>query len=271
MVNRGGTGTGGRDDPGRATKAERKEQARLEREAIQRQMRARHRNRNIGLSLVALALVILVIALFAVQGNKPSTDLPSPATLLAQAKADAATAGCDTPKDVGFYDNLPQSSPGYDDQTHIGVGSQFPTMPPLSTYPSIPPASGPHNPTWLPHGMYSSPPLIDESIHSLEHGGAIIWYSPDAPSTVIDQIKAFYSQAADVGQSKIIVAPYNYPSQGAAGHLPAGVQMAIVAWHFVQTCTQPSLAVAFNFTSQYSNAYPGGHYIGVAPEAQNVV
>jgi Protein of unknown function (DUF3105) len=268
VANRGGTGTGGRDEPGRATKAERKEQARLERERIQAQMRARHRNRNIGLVLVALALVVVVVAVFAFQPKKP--DIPPPATLLGQAKADATTAGCDTPKDPGYYDGVSQpNSPGYDDRTHIGAGSQFPTMPALSTYPSAPPASGPHNPTPLAHGVYDRPPPIDQAIHSLEHAGAIIWYAPGLSGTDLDainQIKAYYQQSDNVGQSKVIVAPYSYPDQGKAGQLANGVGMALVAWHTLQTCTHPSLAVAFNFTAQYSNVYNPSLYIGQAPE-----
>jgi hypothetical protein len=117
--------------------------------------------------------------------------------------------------------------------------------------------------------VYDTPPPLDQAIHALEHAGAIVWYSPTAPSDVIDQIKAFYSQTDNVGQSKVIVAPYSYPSQGAEGKLPAGTQMALVSWHTMQTCTHADLAVAFNFTSQYTNAYPGGTYIGVAPEPQN--
>jgi hypothetical protein len=100
----------------------------------------------------------------------------------------------------------------------------------------------------------------------MEHAGVIIWYAQNAPSKAIDEIKRFYEQTADVGQSKVIVAPYDYPTQGAHGQLPAGVLMALVAWHRLQTCAQPNLAAAFDFTSQYANTYPGRNYIGVARE-----
>ena len=143
-------------------------------------------------------------------------------------------------------------------------------MPPLSTYPSIPPASGPHNPIPLPAGVYSTPPAIDQAIHSLEHAGAIVWYAPDAPKDQIDQIKAFYRQTDNVGQSKVIVAPYDYGRRRAASS-PRASQMALVAWHIVQTCTLASLPVAFNFTSQYSNAADFQKYIGVAPEPNNTM
>ena len=259
-------------DSGRVTKAERKEQARLERERIHAQMRARHRNRNIGLSLMAVALVAIVVVVFVVKpGSSAGGDLPSTADLLSQAKDATTTSGCTPVKDVGFYDGVSDtSSPDYTDQAHIGSDPRFDTMPALSTYPSIPPASGPHNQTPLPAGVYSSPPALDQTIHSLEHAGAIIWYAPDAPKDQIDQIKAFYKQTDNVGQSKVIVAPYDYGSE-TGGQLPAGTQMALVAWHNVQTCTLASLPVAFNFTSQYSNGADIQKYIGVAPEPNNTM
>jgi hypothetical protein len=264
VANRGGSGIGGRDDPDhRVTKAERKEQARLERERIQQQMRARHRNRNIGLALITVALVAVVVVVFVMQPGKSTSGLPTPADLLSQAKDATQTASCTAPKDVGPYN--PESA----DRTHVGGDPQFPTMPPLSTYPSTPPASGPHNPSTLSSGVYDTAPPLDQAIHSMEHAGAIVWYSPDAPSEVIDQIKAFYSQTDNVGQSKVIVAPYDYPSEGTAGQLPPGAQMALVAWHMVQTCTLPSLAVSLDFTSQYSNASDLQPYIGQAPEPNN--
>ena len=71
------------NDARRPTKAERKEQARLEREAIQRQMAARKRNRTIGLSLVALAAVAAIVAVVVLQPSSGSdAALPAPADLL---------------------------------------------------------------------------------------------------------------------------------------------------------------------------------------------
>ena len=98
----------------------------------------------------------------------------------------------------------------------------------------------------------------------------IIWYSPDATGKQLDDLIAFYTQPAadpDIGQAKIIIAPYDYPDQGAAGQLPAGVQMAVVAWHRLQTCTAVSLPVAFGFSSVYEvPGYGGQTYKGVARE-----
>ena len=96
-----------------------------------------------ALAVVAVLVVVLVI--------KPgdSTDPgvgDTPADLLAQAPDAKADAGCDDVQTIGFYDgvNDPQS-PDYTDQAHIGAeGSAFPVMPPLTSYPSQPPVSGPH-------------------------------------------------------------------------------------------------------------------------------
>ena len=138
------------------------------------------------------------------------------------------------------------------------------TPPKLSTYPTTPPASGPHDPTPLPAGIYDSPPDVYRTIHSLEHGAVIIWYAPGTTGKALDDLKAFYGQPAsdaDVGQAKIIIAPYDYPDQGDAGQLPAGVQMALVAWHRLQTCASVSLPVAFDFSSQFEVPGYGGQHL----------
>ena len=166
------------------------------------------------------------------------------------------------------YANAPGDDPPID-HTHIGT-PPVTSAPALSTYATIPPASGPHDPSPLGAGVYDSPPDVYRTIHSLEHGAVIIWYSPDATGQQLDDLIAFYSQPVadpDIGQAKIIIAPYDYPDQGAAGQLPAGVQMAVVAWHRLQTCTAVSLPVAFGFSSQYEvPGYAGQAYKGVARE-----
>jgi hypothetical protein len=238
---------------GRLTKAERKEQARRERLELQRRMARARRNRRIALVLSALVVVgVGAFALF-----RPSEEIAEPTELLRQAAQEQRAAGCEAVEDVGPY------QPESQDQTHIGAPEQ---LPPLSSYPSVPPASGPHNGIPLGAGVYDSPPPIDRLIHSFEHGAVAVWYSPDASGEELDRLRAFYDQSS-VG-SRVIVGPYDYPEEGAAGRLPSGTSMALVAWHEVQTCDDVNLAAAFGFTSQYS-APPFGSrtYRGQAPEA----
>jgi hypothetical protein len=250
-------------DPNRRpTKAERKEQARLEREEIRQRIARRNRTRTIGTVLVVVALVAVAVVLLVVpSGGNDVGDLPEATQLVDQAGQAARAASCDDVATVEPY--------GANDQTHVG-GADLPAVPDLSSYPSTPPTSGPHEPTTLPAGVYDSPPPIGPLIHSLEHGAAVVWYDPSARAAEIDRILAFYEQdPGDVaaGQDRVIVAPYDYEAEAGAGSLPDGAQMALVAWHRLRTCADPSLEVALDFTSRY--AFPASlerEYEGEAPE-----
>jgi hypothetical protein len=269
------TDRSGGDGSRRPTKAERKEQARLEREQIQRQMAARKRNRTIGIAAIVVAALVVAGVIVMTQGGGagPAAGADDPDELLERAAAATKASGCDAVKTIGFYDGVTDpNSPDYTDQAHIGQDERFPTAPPLSSYPSIPPTSGPHAaipPGPMPAGVYDESPDITRVLHSLEHGATVVWYNPDVSGPQLDRLKAFYGQKlsdAEVGQDRVIVAPYDYPGEG--GQLPAGVSMALTAWHRLQNCAQVDLAVAFDFTSQFS-APPAfdRDYAGEAPEA----
>jgi hypothetical protein len=245
MANRQTTGA-------RMTKGERRTQARLERAALQRKMARAKRTRRIGLvvAVVAVAAVVVFLVL------RPGPTIATPAELLRRAPDAIAAAGCGDVTDVGAYD------PRTEDQTHISDPSE---MPPLSSYPSVPPASGPHNEVTLGAGIYDTPPSIDRVIHSLEHGAVVVWYSPDAEGEQLDAVREFFSGPQG---NRVIVAPYDYAAEGDAGRLPAGTTMSLVAWHHVQGCADVSLPAAFEFASRYG-APPFGQrqYEGEAPEA----
>jgi hypothetical protein len=246
------------EDGRRLTKAERKERARREREELQRRLASKRRTRTVGITVgaVVIAAVVAGAALLPSSG-----DLPEPDELLRRAAAAAEAAGC------GEVATTPDYDPADQDRTHLAEG----TTPPLSTYPTTPLASGPHVDVTQPAGVYDSLAQSDlyRSIHSLEHGAAIVWYDPTAPVDRIARLIEFYDrrlQDAPVGQDRVIVAPYDFPGD-AAGILPEGTQMALVAWHRLRTCARVDLAVAFDFTSQYS--FPTAadrEYAGEAPE-----
>jgi hypothetical protein len=263
--NQGGRGSG--NDDRRPTKAERREEARLKREEIQRRMARRRRSRSIGLILVVIAVAVVVVAVFLTSGGGSSngSGVASASDLLQQASAAKQSAGCDAVQTTPNYANAPGADPSIDHQ-HIGSSP----APALSTYATTPPASGPHNPVPLPPGIYDSPPDVYRTIHSLEHGAVIIWYAPGTTGKALDDLRAFYGQPtsdANIGQAKIIIAPYDYPDQGTAGQLSSGVQMAVVAWHRLETCSAVNLAVAFDFSSQFEVPGFGGRtYAGVARE-----
>jgi hypothetical protein len=251
----------GRPDQGRRlTKAERKEQARREREELERRLASRRRART--LSIAAGAVVVAAIV-FGTTLLPEGGDLPSPRQLLQRATGAADVSGC------GDVTTTPPFDPLDQDRAHIGgVGA---VGPPLSAYPTTPPASGPHADTPLPGGVYDSMSIAElyRSIHSLEHGATMVWYDPAAPAGEVARLIEFYDrrlQDAEVGQDRVIVAPYDLPGD-AAGILPDGTQMALVAWHRLRTCGSVDLAVAFDFTSQYSFPTTADReYQGEAPE-----
>ena len=259
-----------RDPNRRPTNAERREEARRKREELQRQMAKKKRTRLLGIValVVAGALIVGALVLQPFAGEDSSAQA---ADLLKRAPAAAKTAGCTEVKTIPAYGDGSDPAGAADlDQTHIGASDAVPTPPKLSTYASIPPTSGPHAPTPLPAGVYADPPDIYQAIHSLEHGATIIWYDPAAGGPALDELTAFYDRkvASDaVGQDRVLIAPYDYPAEGEAGQLPSGVQMALVSWHRLQTCTSVSLPVAFAFTSRFSFPTTAGQtYAGEAPE-----
>jgi hypothetical protein len=114
--------------------------------------------------------------------------------------------------------------------------------------------------------VYADPPPIADAIHSIEHGAAIVWLAPEALSDPqVERIESFFRLGNE--RNHVIVAPYDYPEQGQEGRLPEGKGMALVAWHRLQLCDRPSLAVAFAFVERYRfNLWRRGSYRGDAPE-----
>ena len=236
----------------RVTKAERKEQARRQRIELQRKAARSRRNRRI--LTIGLAVIVAGVALFAF--TRPGTEVPSPQELLANVGDAQTQAGCAEVRDVGPY------QPRAEDRSHVAPEA----MPPLASYASAPPASGPHNEITFGAGVYSTAPPIERVLHSLEHGAAVVWYAPDVTGEELERIRAFYEDE-EVG-GRVIVAPYDYPEEGSAGVLPAGTRMSLVSWHHLQSCEDLSLAAAFGFTSSYAAPpFPRQQYRGNAPEA----
>jgi Protein of unknown function (DUF3105) len=197
---------------------------------------------------------LLLVAALAVFLHRPNA---AERRLLDQATAAARSAGCGPVRPIPPYS-------GDLDRTHIG-GEEAPSMPPLASYPSHPPVSGPHSVSTVPAGVYDEPPPLDGVIHSLEHAAVVIWFDPAASSSPeVERIRRFFARGDE--RNHVIVAPYDYPDAGAAGTLEDG-QMALGAWHRLQTCARPSLAVAYQFVSRYRfDIYRLWDYEGEAPE-----
>jgi uncharacterized protein DUF3105 len=243
--------------PGGPNRLERKEEARKQRETIRKRMARRRRMRRGGVWL-GVAVAVTAVVFLIVQVSRSGKLNDEERNLLAAAPAAARGAGCSQLQTIQPY------NPESQDRLHIG-GDGVTAPPPLSSYPTQPPTSGPHNPTPLGSGEYPDPPPVDQVIHSLEHGAVVIWYDPAAlTSQELTDLQTFFNKSAE--KEHVIVAPYNYPDQGEAGKLPDGKQMVLVAWHRMETCNKVSLPAAFEFVYHYA-ARATSDYRGVAPEA----
>jgi hypothetical protein len=70
-------------------------------------------------------------------------------------------------------------------------------------YEQDPPAGGEHNPVWQNAGFYEEPVRNENAVHTLEHGGVWITYSPDLPQDQKDTI-----QEAVESQDCLLASPY---------------------------------------------------------------
>lgn len=253
------------DDQPHLSKAsqERREKKAEIRARKEQQAKAYARRRMLRKAVVLGAIALIVaggVMLISRPGDKAeeasssaSTTLQSNAELLAGATNAAEKAGCTPVENVGLFSEE-------DDASHEGARA-------LSEYSSVPPASGPHSELTVAAGVYDEPVDIGPAIHSLEHGAAHIWYSPQvANSPEVAEIAAWVD-ASPENTDHTMMSPFDYPEEGEAGRLPGKSKVALVAWHNVMLCDQPSLPVVIDFMSKYR--YPpveDKDYMGEAPE-----
>ena len=231
----------------------RRDMARKEREKALKKYQRRQIIRRSLTAGIVVGVAVLIIS-FVVQQSGKSASSSEVEKLVAKAPAAATAAGCDPIKNVGTY------QPDSQDHEHI-TG----TPPKLDTYPSVPPASGPHNPVPIKAGVYDKPPDVYQMIHGLEHGGVEFWYTPDVADSA--EIKSLATFVKD-NQDHVAMAPYDYPGNGDSSTMPKGKQFALVSWHFVQLCDRvPAVPVAASFMASYrSPTLGGGPYKGEATE-----
>jgi hypothetical protein len=114
-------------------------------------------------------------------------------------------------------------------------------------YQQVPPAGGPHDPTWDDCGVYDAPPRNENAVHDLEHGTVWITYRPGTDAADIAKLETVLGT---VKSGKIMLSPY--PG------LPAPV--VVTVWDAqldLKSAEDPRLPIFVKF-------YGDGH---TAPEA----
>ena len=70
-------------------------------------------------------------------------------------------------------------------------------------YPQVPPVGGDHYPIWLNCGIYTTPVVNENAVHSMEHGAVWITYQPALSSADVQTL-----QNLAHGHSYVILSPY---------------------------------------------------------------
>ena len=105
---------------------------------------------------------------------------------------------------VAFSDAAIETFPN-EGNTHVPVGT-------VVAYQTDPPTSGNHYPDPQPGGFYTSPVASGFLVHSMEHGGVIIYY--DASRLSADNLVALQALAAQHPGSfaQVVVVPRTDPT-----------------------------------------------------------
>ena len=96
-------------------------------------------------------------------------------------------------------------------------------------YPTAPPSSGPHNPSWAKWGEYEYLPP-ENWLHNLEHGGVALLYHPCADSETVDTLRSFAQTRPedDGGAFRWILTPFI--------DLPSAFAVVMWEWSMTAQC-----------------------------------
>ncbi|MGE0686550.1 MAG: DUF3105 domain-containing protein [Dehalococcoidia bacterium] len=139
---------------------------------------------------------------------------PAPAAWVqVQADSSPTLPGTYVPPHPGADGVLLQGS---DDRAHVANDLPIPLCTPEQIaannwssplcYPSNPPTSGPHAASAAPFRVFSQPVGKEYLVHSMEHGGVVIWYNSNDPS-VIQKLAALTEANIQRGK-EVVLAPY---------------------------------------------------------------
>lgn len=168
---------------------QKQERRQAEQRRLQAQKRASQRSNLITLGIIAVVVVVVVaLIVFERQG---SDDQNVPASV----GVSAGAAGCD---DI-------ETAPALG-RDHVEDGTNV-------DYDTTPPTSGPHYAAPAEPAFYPTPVEPERLVHNLEHGQIVIWYSPDAPDRVKDDLELIQQQepnATTVSPFEGIENPFNF-------------------------------------------------------------
>jgi hypothetical protein len=206
---------------------QKQDRRRAEQKRREAQRRAARRSNLITIGIIAVVAVAVVAGIL-FETNSGDDNAP------ANVGVSASAAGC---ADV-------ETSAAEDSRDHVPDGTNV-------DYKTDPPTSGNHYANPADPAFYPAPVEPERLVHNLEHGQIVIWYSPDAPGKVKDELESIQQQepgATTVSPYEGIDDPYNF---------------ALTAWvaepqaqGVIERCEQVSQDVVDDFRRQYQGRGP---------------
>lgn len=205
-------------------KLEQKQQRRAAEEARREERRAAARRRN----LITFGIIGVVVALVVVLIMAEQEKATGPVGVA------AGEAGCG---DIERPDEAPSAS-------HVDDGTQVP-------YATNPPTSGDHwqqpaGADFYPPESVGDPPP-ERAVHNLEHGQIVIWYDPEAPPEVVDDIEGYIDRQPPDQVLALLAVPYPQLEGG---------NLSLAAWGAFQTCDEVSEDVIDEFRATFQGNGP---------------
>jgi Protein of unknown function (DUF3105) len=201
-----------------------KQQRRLAQEAKRARQKKEHRRANLITVGIAAAVAIAVVLIIVLGGDDPVDNVG----------VAASEANC-TERETFESEG---------DQ-HVDVGTPV-------QYEANPPTTGNHWPTEAiaPTGFSEEPIAAESVVHNQEHGMVVVYYNPEAPDEVLDQIEQLVDQeqTATVGLPwDEIEEPYNFVLTAWDGANEEGAQMS---------CERPSQEVWNEWRTDFQGRGP---------------
>jgi uncharacterized protein DUF3105 len=197
-------------------KLQAKQERRLAEERRRQAQRKAARQGNLVTAGIIALVALVVVALIApeLMGRNEAVG------------GDAAQAGC---TDVQIHES--------EGNTHVEQGTRV-------DYQTEPPTSGDHYGTPADPGFYTTEIPAEALVHNLEHGQMVIWYRPDAPASVREDIEALTEQEPIA----TLAVPYE--------NVPDGYAFSMTAWGASQSCDRVSQEVVDDFRRRFQGKGP---------------
>jgi hypothetical protein len=210
-------------------KLEEKQRRRLAAERRKAEERKAHRRRNLLTIGIALAVFAGVVLLIVNERSKEGVDT-SPIGV------SASRAGCEPIKSITGAT-----------REHVPEGTQI-------DYKETPPMGGNHWPTPVDATFYTSELEDEPLVHNEEHGQIVIWYQPDLPSDVKDEIDTYVTRENDATLQSgarvgpLVAVPYS--------KIQGNFQFVMTTWEHSQSCALFSSEAVDDFRVKYQGRGP---------------